>query len=103
MPGGLTVPPLFGWENILAVLLALVVVGVAFIVVGSTGGSRNERAEFQAYLDARSGHRRDPGDVPAVRPGPDRGGPRPGTDHPADAEGRGLTRDRTRARPERPG
>jgi hypothetical protein len=57
MPGGMTVPPWFGWADILTFLLVLVVVAVVFVVLGSTTGSRDQRAEFQAYLDARSGMR----------------------------------------------
>ena len=50
----MTVPPLFGWEVILVVLVVVVLVGVAFLVVGSARASDSERSEWQAWLDARS-------------------------------------------------
>jgi hypothetical protein len=69
-PGSMTVPPLFGWEFILAGLLVLVAVAVAFLVVGSARASRSERAEWQAWLDARSARPPAADDRPAelVRP-----------------------------------
>jgi hypothetical protein len=76
MPGGMTVPPWFGWETLLTVLLVLVVVAVVFVVLSSTTGGRDERSEWQAWLDGRSGARRSedrPGlspDRPRDRPGP---------------------------------
>jgi hypothetical protein len=62
LPGSMTVPPWFGWENIMAVLVLLVVVGVAFFVVSSVGEDANGRSEWQAWLDARSRQRPDPDD-----------------------------------------
>jgi hypothetical protein len=73
-PGSMTVPPLFGWELILTGLLVLVVVAVAFLLLGATGTGRDERSDWEAWLDARSRVRgdaaADPRDLPVqpVRP-----------------------------------
>ncbi|MGY1802390.1 hypothetical protein ACI78T_03815 [Blastococcus sp. SYSU D00922] len=56
-PGSMTVPPLFGWEVILVVLVGVVLVGVLFLVLGAARASGSERSEFQAWLDGRSGSR----------------------------------------------
>jgi hypothetical protein len=56
-PGSMTVPPLFGWELILTGLVVLVVVAVAFLLVSASGTGRDERPDWQAWLDARSGRR----------------------------------------------
>ena len=56
-PGSMTVPPLFGWENILIVLILLVVLAVAFFVATATGTGADSRSEWQAGLDARSRER----------------------------------------------
>jgi hypothetical protein len=73
-PGSMTVPPWFGWEAVLVVLVLLVVVAVAFFVASATGTDVDGRSEWQAGLDARSQWRRDalagPGEL--ARPG---GGP----------------------------
>jgi hypothetical protein len=53
-PGSMTVPPLFGWEFILVGLLLLVALAVAFFVLSAAGRNVSERAELQAWLDARS-------------------------------------------------
>ena len=64
-PGSMTVPPLFGWENILIVLILLIAVAVAFFVASVTGTGADSRAEWQAGLDARSRDRLVPGvDLP---------------------------------------
>jgi hypothetical protein len=60
LPGGMTVPPLFGWGDILTVLALLVVLAVAFVVITAAGTDASGRAEWQASLDARSGRRRYP-------------------------------------------
>jgi hypothetical protein len=61
----MTVPPLFGWENILVVLLLLVAVAVAFFVASAAGTGADMRSEWQSGLDARSRTRLDPaGDLP---------------------------------------
>ena len=63
VPGNMTVPPLFGWWEILVLLVVLVVVAVvAFLFVGA-GPAASGRSEWQAFLDGRSGPRR-----PAPRP-----------------------------------
>lgn len=60
LPGSMTVPPLFGWENILLVLIVLVAVAVAFFVASAAGTDEDGRSEWQAGLDARSRDRVDP-------------------------------------------
>jgi hypothetical protein len=64
----MTVPPLFGWEAILAVLTILVAVAVTFLVMGATGAGADERSEWQAWLDARSSRRPVPATDPDDRP-----------------------------------
>jgi hypothetical protein len=57
LPGSMTVPPWFGWEAILAVLVLLVVIAVAFFVASAASPDVDGRSEWQAGLDARSqGH-----------------------------------------------
>ncbi|TQN42836.1 hypothetical protein FHU33_2245 [Blastococcus colisei] len=60
----MTVPPLFGWEEIATVLVLLVALGVAFLVVATTRAGAAERSEWQAWLDARSSRGQDPPTVP---------------------------------------
>jgi hypothetical protein len=74
----MTVPPLFGWENILVVLLLLIVLVVAFFVITAAGPASNEQEDWQQFLDARSRRSPDPGE-PAGEPvgGADVGGRRP--------------------------
>ena len=52
-PGNLTVPPLFGFENVAtAVVVVLIVTVAAFLLLAAgTGGSG--RSEWQAWLDGR--------------------------------------------------
>lgn len=52
--GNMTVPPLFGWEGLLALLLLLVVVAVAFFVVTAAGPASSERQDWQRFLEGRS-------------------------------------------------
>jgi uncharacterized membrane protein len=60
----MTVPPLFGWEFIAVVLLVVVAVAVAFFLMAAAGRNVSERAEMQAWLEARSsGRRQEPTDV----------------------------------------
>jgi hypothetical protein len=59
LPGSMTVPPLFGWELILTVLLILIALGVAFLVASAVGKSGESRAEWQAGLASRSRRRPD--------------------------------------------
>jgi hypothetical protein len=60
-PGSLTVPPLFGWEGIATVVVLVVALAVVFLVVAVTRAGADQRSEWQAWLDARSSGRRDPG------------------------------------------
>jgi hypothetical protein len=64
VPGNMTVPPMFGWQDILTVLVVTIVVGVAFLVVGAALASLSGRGEWRAFLDARS-RRQDLDDRPA--------------------------------------
>ena len=59
LPGSMTVPPWFGWEAVLVVLVLLVAVAVAFFVVSAAGADVDGRSEWQAELDARSRWRAD--------------------------------------------
>lgn len=68
LPGSMTVPPLFGWENILLILIVLVAVAVAFFVASATGTDADGRSEWQAGLEARSRERVDPAAAPVERP-----------------------------------
>lgn len=53
-PGSMTVPFLFQWEVLLAVVVIAVVLAVAFLVLWATRPGAEERAEWQAWLGARS-------------------------------------------------
>jgi hypothetical protein len=64
----MTVPPLFGWEFIAVVLVLVVAVAVAFFVLAASGRNVSERAEMQAWLEARSNGRRSPVADPLDRP-----------------------------------
>jgi hypothetical protein len=70
----MTVPPWFGWEVILVVLVLLVLVAVAFFVASATSPDVDGRSEWQAGLAARSQRGRDAGAEPGepVRPMEDR-------------------------------
>lgn len=55
----MTVPPLFGWEQLLAVLVLVVLVAVAALVLLASGRATDERTEWRAWLDSRSEWRED--------------------------------------------
>jgi hypothetical protein len=59
-PGSMTVPPLFGWGDILTVLVLLLVVVAVFLIVASAGRASSRRSEFEAWLDGRSSRGRRP-------------------------------------------
>ena len=59
VPGNMTVPPLHGWVEIVALLGAVVAVAVAFLVIAAGWSAFSGRSEWQAWLDGRSGRRRD--------------------------------------------
>jgi putative exporter of polyketide antibiotics len=63
VPGNLTVPPLFGWEVVAAVVLLAAVLAVLAVVALSVAPEAGERAEWQRWLAARSD--REPGGPPA--------------------------------------
>jgi hypothetical protein len=60
----MTVPPMFGWQDILTVLVVTILVGVVFLVVGAVLASLAGRGEWQAFLEGRS-RRRDADDAAA--------------------------------------
>jgi hypothetical protein len=80
LPGSMTVPPWFGWQAILLVLVLLVVVAGAFFVASATGTDVDGRSEWQAGLDARSHHRRAAVAGPGELDRPDRGSQSPRTE-----------------------
>jgi hypothetical protein len=62
LPGSMTVPPLFGWEDILTVLAVLIALAVVFFLASAAGRSADSRSEWQAGLQARSREHRHPDD-----------------------------------------
>ncbi|MCF6507317.1 hypothetical protein E9549_07830 [Blastococcus sp. MG754426] len=60
VPGNLTVPPLFQWEVVAAVVLAVAVLAVVAVIALSAAPGAGERAEWQRWLAGRS--HRDPGE-----------------------------------------
>lgn len=59
-PGGLSVPPLHGWQGVAVALVAVLVVGVVFLACLALGAARSARRgspEWEAWLDARSRER----------------------------------------------
>jgi hypothetical protein len=78
----MTVPPLFGWQEIITVLLVLIAAAVAFLVIAAAGAAASGRSEWQAWLDGRSRTRevatdpaRGTGDPPSRLDAPPRRGP----------------------------
>jgi hypothetical protein len=59
LPGDMTVPPTFGWEDIASVLALLSVVALAFLLLGAAMASMSGHSEWQGYLGARSPRRED--------------------------------------------
>jgi hypothetical protein len=53
-PGNFTVPLLFGWGDILLVLVLLIAAVVVFLLVTASTPAESRRSEWQAWLDARS-------------------------------------------------
>jgi hypothetical protein len=75
----MTVPPLFGWEHILLVVVLSVVVAALVFLALAAGRAPSGRTEWQAYLRERSAVRRDgAGGAGTAQPEEDRGGPPPG-------------------------
>jgi hypothetical protein len=56
----MTVPPLFGWENIATVVVVVVVVAITAVVLLQVGKDTTGRSEWQAWLDGRSADLRHP-------------------------------------------
>ena len=76
-PGSLTVPPLFGWEGIVVLLVAAVVIGVGYLVLSALSASHRPSADWDEWLQGRSRNRHDPSDgadVPRPVASPDRSG-----------------------------
>ena len=66
-PGSMTVPFLFQWEAVLTVVVLAVVLAVAVLVRWATRPGAEERADWEAWLSARS--RRSGTDSPQDLPG----------------------------------
>lgn len=64
----MTVPPLFGWEEILAVLGLVTAAAVAFLLIATVCTAVIGRWEWQAFLAGRS--RRQEWGPPAPEPDP---------------------------------
>ena len=80
-PGSLTVPPLFGWQGIVVLLVAAVVIGVGYLVLSALSASRRPSADWDEWLQGRSRDRHDAADgsdVPRPAAAPIRSGGRPG-------------------------
>ena len=60
VPGNMTVPPLHGWVEIVALLGAVIAVAVAFLVIAAGWSAFSGRSEWQGWLDARSSRPEDP-------------------------------------------
>jgi hypothetical protein len=59
LPGSMTVPPLFGWEQLMVPVAVVVVLAVVALLLLATSRASSERSEWQAWLDGRSARRRD--------------------------------------------
>ncbi len=68
-PGSMTVPFLFQWEVLLAVVGVAVVLAVTFLALWATRPGPEDRAEWQAWLGARS-RQPDPNSPEHVPAGP---------------------------------
>ena len=73
-PGSMTVPPLFGWGEILTVLVLVIAAAVAFLLVAAVLAAFTGQSEWQAFLAGRS--RRRPRLSPASEPDESLGAPR---------------------------
>jgi hypothetical protein len=67
-PGSLTVPPLFGWEAIVVLLVAAVVIGVGYLALSALSASRRPSADWDEWLQGRSRNRHDTVDGPGTAP-----------------------------------
>ena len=86
-PGSLTVPPLFGWEGIVVLLVAAVVIGVGYLVLNAMAASRGPSADWDSWLQGRSRDRYGVADEPAGA-----GGAQPGPSSSRTGEGDGARR-----------
>ncbi len=71
VPGNMTVPPLHGWLDIVALLGVVIAVAVAFLMIAAAWSAFSGRSEWQAWLDGRS-HRRQVPQAELVRHEPRR-------------------------------
>jgi hypothetical protein len=62
LPGSMTVPPWFGWQDVIVVVVVMAAVGVAYFLVAAARSSAGGRSEWQAYLEARSSRQVRPAD-----------------------------------------
>jgi hypothetical protein len=53
-PGSLTVPPLFGWEGIVVLLVVALVIGVGYLVLSALAAGRRPSADWEEWLQGRS-------------------------------------------------
>ena len=63
-PGSMTVPPLFGWQEIATLLVLVAVLGIAFLVVATARAGSGERSEWEAWRHGRSRRDQDPASAP---------------------------------------
>lgn len=57
VPGNLTVPPLFGWQGIVVLLVAAIVIGVGYLLLSALSASRRPSDDWDALLQGRSRNR----------------------------------------------
>ena len=66
-PGDMTVPPIFGWEDIASVLLLVSAVALVFLLLGAAAATLSGRREWQGYLGSRSRRPEDGSDGAVAR------------------------------------
>jgi hypothetical protein len=63
--GRMTVPPLFGWQDILVGVVVVLLVGMVAFVLLATGRADSSRSEWEAWLATRSPRHADLGEEPS--------------------------------------
>jgi hypothetical protein len=53
-PGSMTVPLLHGWQGLVVLLVAVVVVAVAFLMIGVMRSEGTSSSEWESWLESRS-------------------------------------------------
>ncbi|WP_041775744.1 hypothetical protein [Blastococcus saxobsidens] len=76
MPGNLTVPVLFGWENLVTVVVLALVTALLFVVVLAAAAAGSRRSEWRDWLDSRPSGAAGSASDPADRDRPVHRGPR---------------------------